>query len=137
MTMITVMMTTNKISSSMIPNKSNFKFQELTPITGVKPYVIRFWETEFDDIAPMISDSGQKLYARKDVEAILKIKKLLFDEKLTIPEARLAIKSHDLDLTGSTEAQKVARNLSDKSIVKAELLTSLQYIRDIRNKHNW
>jgi DNA-binding transcriptional MerR regulator len=59
-------------------NKSNFKFQELTPITGVKPYVIRFWETEFEDISPVTSDSGQRLYARKDVEAIFKIKKLQF-----------------------------------------------------------
>ena len=51
----------------MIPNKSNFKFQELTPITGVKPYVIRFWETEFPEIAPISSENGQKIYARKDI----------------------------------------------------------------------
>ena len=66
----------------MIPNKSSFKFQELTPITGVKPYVIRFWETEFPEIAPVTSDSGQKIYGRKDVEAILRIKKLLFEKCL-------------------------------------------------------
>ena len=49
------------INSSMIPQKSSFKFQELTPITGVKPYVIRFWETEFHEINPVESDSGQKI----------------------------------------------------------------------------
>ncbi len=79
----------------MIPNKSNFKFQELTPITGVKPYVIRFWETEFPEISPVLGDSGQKLYARKDVETILRIKKLLFDEKLTIPEAKIQLQNEE------------------------------------------
>ena len=79
----------------MIPNKSNFKFQELTPITGVKPYVIRFWETEFPEIAPVLGDSGQKVYARKDVETILRIKKLLFDEKLTIPEAKIQLQNEE------------------------------------------
>ena len=77
----------------MIPNKSNFKFQELTPITGVKPYVIRFWEMEFTEISPISSEKGEKIYARKDVEAILKIKKLLFEDKLTIPEARARMSS--------------------------------------------
>src|SRR5665647_2543677 len=100
----------------MIPNKSNFKFQELTPITGVKPYVLRFWETEFDDIAPLTSDKGEKLYARKDVEAILKIKKLLFDEKLTIPEAKLAIKTREILLEEKKEARK-ALGPSAKEII--------------------
>ena len=81
----------------MIPNKSSFKFQELTPITGVKPYVIRYWETEFSEISPITSDSGQKIYARKDLEAILKIKKLLFEDKMTIPEARIKMSSTELE----------------------------------------
>ena len=125
----------------MIPNKSNFKFQELTPITGVKPYVIRFWETEFDDIAPITSDSGQRLYARKDIEAILKIKKLLFEEKLTIQEAKIAIKSRDINfenyesdpLTSETHANRQ----TDKSISKESIVSALQLIREIRTKHNW
>lgn len=124
----------------MIPNKSNFKFQELTPITGVKPYVIRFWETEFDDIDPVDSDSGQKLYARKDVEAILKIKKLLFDEKMTIQEAKIAIKSRDLDIetaASHSSAPEMAKEGSDKSFAKNMMINSLQLIRDIKTKHKW
>lgn len=124
----------------MIPNKSNFKFQELTPITGVKPYVIRFWETEFDDISPVTSDSGQKLYARKDVEAIFKIKKLLFEEKMTIPEAKMAIKSREIEvdtqpMTG--DISTAAKEDADHTFVRETLVSSLQFIREIKNKNNW
>lgn len=124
----------------MIPSKSNLKFQELTPITGVKPYVIRFWETEFDEINPVNSDSGQRLYARKDVEAILKIKKLLFDEKMTIQEAKIAIKSREImiDLK-STESDKLEDISEDQNqlLVKNSLISSLQLIQDIKNKRHW
>lgn len=124
----------------MIPNKSNFKFQELTPITGVKPYVIRFWETEFDDISPVTSDSGQKLYARKDVEAIFKIKKLLFEEKMTIPEAKVAIKSRHIDVDTQPMIGDVmgpVKDVADHSLARETLVSSLQLIREIKTKNNW
>jgi DNA-binding transcriptional MerR regulator len=118
----------------MIPNKSNFKFQELTPITGVKPYVIRFWETEFPEIAPITGDSGVKLYARKDVEAILKIKKLLFEEKLSIPEAKSRMSVEVLELP----SEDVERSSSKTSSVHREILeNSLHLIREIKAKKGW
>lgn len=121
----------------MIPNKSNFKFQELTPITGVKPYVLRFWETEFDEIAPMTSDSGQKLYARKDVEAILKIKKLLFEEKMTISEARIAIKNREIDVEARGGSDVVTGAGNEHEMLKALILNSLSLIKDIKTKRHW
>ena len=124
----------------MIPNKSNFKFHELTPITGVKPYVIRFWETEFVEIAPVNSDSGQKIYARKDVEAIFKIKKLLFDDKMTIAEAKTAIKNRDIELEvdhAKRDTLEVAKDTDDKVFAKNMLISSLQLIREIKTKNNW
>jgi DNA-binding transcriptional MerR regulator len=123
----------------MIPNKSNFKFQELTPITGVKPYVIRFWETEFSEIAPVGSDSGQKLYARKDVEAIFKIKKLLFEDKMTIPEAKIAIKSKDVPFEASVtkSSDPTSKGGSDKAFAKNMLISSLHLIREIKTKNHW
>jgi DNA-binding transcriptional MerR regulator len=123
----------------MIPNKSNFKFQELTPITGVKPYVIRFWETEFEDIDPVVSDSGQRLYARKDVEAIFKIKKLLFDEKMTIQEAKIAIKSREINIESKgTSDESVDHGQSvEQPILKETLINSLQLIKEIKSKRNW
>jgi DNA-binding transcriptional MerR regulator len=124
----------------MIPNKSTFKFQELTPITGVKPYVIRFWETEFEDIAPITSDSGQKLYGRKDVEFILKIKKLLFEEKMSITEAKLALKSREVEITHLPSVPEYDSALDeglDQSLVIKQLNASLELIHSIKVKRNW
>ena len=58
-----------------IPNKSSFKINEVCALTGVKSYVLRFWESEFPEISPLMSSSGLKLYEHKDIEAILLIKK--------------------------------------------------------------
>lgn len=71
-----------------IPNKSFFKLNEVCALTSVKPYVLRFWESEFEEISPTTSSSGQKLYEHKDIEAILLIKKLLFEEKMTVEAAK-------------------------------------------------
>ena len=76
-----------------IPNKSSFKINEVCALTGVKSYVLRFWESEFDAIAPITSSSGQKLYEHRDIEAILLIKKLLFEDKMTIERAKAEIKT--------------------------------------------
>ena len=75
-----------------IPNKSTFKINEVCALTGIKSYVLRFWESEFDEISPIPSSSGQKLYELKDIEAILLIKKLLFEDKLSVERARVEIK---------------------------------------------
>lgn len=113
----------------MIPNKSNFKFQELTPITGVKPYVIRFWETEFPEISPVLGDSGHKLYARKDVETILRIKKLLFEEKLSIPEAKIQLQNEE----SVTNVTRSVPRVSATSFV----LESLDFIRELKFRKKW
>ena len=117
----------------MIPNKSNFKFQELTPITGVKPYVIRFWETEFADIAPITSDSGQKLYNKKDVEAILKIKNFLFEHKMSIPEAKAA-----MQIASEGDEENFQADVAHHEDHVKEVLTSaLKLIQEIKLKQNW
>lgn len=118
----------------MIPNKSNFKFQELTPITGVKPYVIRFWETEFPEIAPITSDSGQKLYARKDVEAILKVKKLLFEDKMTIPEAKQKMQTTDVPLS---KVEVIAEAEVSSIDIRPIIMSALDLIKEIKAKRNW
>ena len=75
-----------------IPNKSHFRLDEVCGLTGVKPYVLRFWETEFNEISPITSSSGQRLFEHKDIEAIAYIKQLLFDKKMTIEQAKREIK---------------------------------------------
>jgi DNA-binding transcriptional MerR regulator len=71
-----------------IPNKLFFKISEVCEIVGVEPYVLRFWETEFPSFAPQKSKAGHRVYKRKDVENVLRIKELLYDRGFTIAGAR-------------------------------------------------
>jgi len=71
-----------------IPDKLYFRIGEVSRVSGVKPHVLRYWETEFSGISPKKSGSGHRLYRRKDVELILEIKRLLYEERFTIEGAR-------------------------------------------------
>jgi DNA-binding transcriptional MerR regulator len=75
-------------NASQIPNKLYFKIGEVSEITGVKPYVLRYWETEFNIVKPSKTRTNQRLYRRKEVELILEIKRLLYEEKFTIAGAK-------------------------------------------------
>ena len=74
-----------------LPMKSLYKAEEICAAVGIKPYILRFWESEFEQISPMISSSGQKLYEPKDLDALKAIKRLLYEQKLTIPKAKMAL----------------------------------------------
>jgi DNA-binding transcriptional MerR regulator len=71
-----------------IPDKLFFKISEVCEIVGVEPYVLRFWETEFPNFAPEKSKAGHRVYKKKDVENVLRIKELLYDRGFTIAGAR-------------------------------------------------
>lgn len=71
-----------------IPDKLFFRIGEVARVSGIKQHVLRYWETEFPAIAPHKSGSGHRLYRRKDVELILEIKRLLYEERFTIEGAR-------------------------------------------------
>ena len=71
-----------------IPNKSSFKLDEVCKLTGVRPYILRFWESEFDEIRPITSASGQKIYEHKDIVVIMRIKGLLVDRKLSVEKVK-------------------------------------------------
>ena len=75
-----------------LPDKKYFKIGETSTLLGVKPHVLRYWETEFPQIRPYKSKTGQRLYRRCDVEALLKIQKLLYEERFTIAGARQALR---------------------------------------------
>ncbi|MGH9631993.1 MAG: MerR family transcriptional regulator [Bryobacteraceae bacterium] len=84
-----------------IPDKLYFRIGDVSRLAGVKPYVLRYWETEFPLIAPKKSGTGHRLYRRKDVEAVLEIKRLLYDKRFTIEGARKF-----LETRGKTPAPK-------------------------------
>ena len=74
-----------------IPDKLYFKIGEVSELLGVEPYVLRYWETEFPTLSPKKSGTGHRLYRRKDVELLLRIKHLLYDKRFTIEGARQAL----------------------------------------------
>src|ERR1022692_2145155 len=71
-----------------IPDKLYFRIGEVARLAGIKPYVLRFWETEFNGLGPRKSGAGHRLYRRKDVEMVLEIKRLLYEQRFTIEGAR-------------------------------------------------
>jgi DNA-binding transcriptional MerR regulator len=76
-----------------IPDKLYFKIGEVGDLLGVEPYVLRYWETEFTMLSPKKSGTGHRLYRRKDVELLLRIKHLLYDKKFTIEGARQSLQA--------------------------------------------
>lgn len=75
-----------------IPEKLYFKIGEVSTLLEVQPYVLRYWETEFPQITPVKSRTGQRLYKKQDVELLLRIKELLYDQRFTIDGAKQALK---------------------------------------------
>ncbi|HJV96665.1 MAG TPA: MerR family transcriptional regulator [Albitalea sp.] len=86
-----------KPAEVLIPDKLYFRIGEVAKLCRLPAYVLRFWETEFAQLKPVKSSTGQRMYRRKDVEAVLHIKTLLYDEGFTIAGARqqLRAESHD------------------------------------------
>ena len=73
---------------TLIPDKLFYKIGEVSRIVGVEPYVLRYWETEFPFLKPRKSKSGQRVYIKKDVEFLLYIKRLLYQDRYTIEGVR-------------------------------------------------
>jgi DNA-binding transcriptional MerR regulator len=82
-----------------IPNKLFFKIGEVCEITDTQPYVLRYWESEFTALAPAKNSSGQRIYRRRDIETVVRIKQLLYDEGFTIAGAK---KRLEAELSGRT-----------------------------------
>jgi DNA-binding transcriptional MerR regulator len=76
-----------------IPDKLYFRIGEVSRLLAVEPYVLRYWETEFPSLSPKKSDTGHRLYRRKDVEQLLQIKELLYGKRFTIEGARQTLAS--------------------------------------------
>lgn len=71
-----------------IPDKQYFRIGEVAKLAGVETHVLRFWETEFPSLSPEKSKTNRRLYSRRDVEVVLRIRDLLYERGYTIPGAR-------------------------------------------------
>jgi DNA-binding transcriptional MerR regulator len=81
------------VPSQEIPDKLYFRIGEVARLAGIKPYVLRFWETEFPSLGPRKTGTGHRLYRRRDVELVLEIKRLLYEKRFTIEGARKFLES--------------------------------------------
>jgi DNA-binding transcriptional MerR regulator len=80
---------------SFVPKKLYYKIREVCEIVGVEAHVLRFWESEFPALAPPKSKAGQRTYRPRDIELLLRIKKLLYEEGFTIAGARKRLSGTD------------------------------------------
>src|SRR5882672_4160839 len=78
-----------------IPDKLYFRIGEVAQLCRLPAYVLRFWETEFPQLRPVKGSTGQRMYRHKDVENVLRIKKLLYEEGFTIAGARQHLKAEN------------------------------------------
>jgi DNA-binding transcriptional MerR regulator len=117
-----------------IPDKLYFRIGEVARLAGIKPYVLRFWETEFPSLGPKKSGTGHRLYRRKEVEMVLEIKQLLYEKRFTIEGARKF-----LETRGKTEPARTAKTVKPAKKVQAELFPSASpvadsFLKDIRKE---
>jgi len=101
-----------------IPDKLYFRIGEVSKLLGVEPYVVRFWKTEFRGLSPKKSDTGQRLFRRKDVELLFRIKNLLYDKKFTIEGARQSL-----------SAQQSLFGPDPLPVIRKELLSLLELLK--------
>ena len=127
-------------SDQLSDGKLYYRIGEVAKITDVKPHVLRYWETEFRWMAPPKSRSKQRLYRRKDIDMILLIKKLLYDERYTIAGARQRLRELGLAkaLEGANDAEQVATtaqasdeasNVESRAVAVSELRSGYRRIR--------
>ena len=115
-----------KKSDPSIPEKLYYKIGEVSEITGVEPYVLRYWESEFKIINPARTNAKQRLYRKRDLELILEVKKLLYKEKFTIAGAKKRLQ----EIKGQREKQ-LKLELPDKRCQEA-LLRVRKELQDLQ-----
>jgi DNA-binding transcriptional MerR regulator len=108
----------NGQSESVIPDKSMFRIGEVSRVTSTKPFVLRYWETEFPMLQPVKSPKGHRLYRREDIDTVFTIKRLLYDEGFTIAGARRHLRDQALGgngTNGGTAATESEENIGESA----------------------
>lgn len=111
-----------------VPDKLYFRIGEVSSLCKLPAYVLRFWETEFPQLKPVKSSSGQRMYRRKDVETLLRIKTLLYGEGFTIAGARQQLRMEATSVKGQAPLPFPSHSVSDLRRIRhglEEILTML------------
>ena len=111
-----------------IPDKLYFRIGEVANLLGLEPYVLRYWEGEFPKLAPKKSGTGHRLYRRKDVELLLKIKHLLYEKRFTIEGARQSMQD-EIKAPKGIERQQADLFAPDLTSIRNELAAILQLLK--------
>jgi DNA-binding transcriptional MerR regulator len=117
------------VDDRVVPDKPYFRIGEVSRLTGVKPYVLRYWEHEFPQVAPAKTRSNQRLYRREDVERILTIKRLLYEERYTIAGARARLEAA---AQGDEAAAVPPEGPGDAGTIRQRLLRLRDELRSLR-----
>jgi DNA-binding transcriptional MerR regulator len=102
-----------------IPDKLYFRIGEVATLCRLPAYVLRFWETEFPQLKPVKSSTGQRMYRKRDVESVVKIKKLLYEDGFTIAGARVQLR----------EETKSDRNAERASVSRESFHLNVAHLR--------
>ncbi len=111
--------------------KLYYSISEVSEITKLKAYVLRYWETEFGQLSPPKNRAGNRTYRQKDIEIILKIKDLLYDKKYTIDGARNCLKGKNSDGNDKINLQE---NSDKQKIILSKIKVELKSILSIISK---
>jgi len=120
-----------------LPDKRYFRIGEVCKITGLKPHVLRYWETEFKQIKPQKTKSNQRLYRKKDVENIITIKNLLYDKKFTIAGAKARLEEERKDRRQAPQQPRqmaIEFDPAERDRFIQSLADELKSIRDILDR---
>jgi DNA-binding transcriptional MerR regulator len=108
-----------------IPDKLYFRIGEVSELSQTRPYVLRYWETEFPTLKPVKSKSGQRMYRRQDVQMVLEIKRLLYEKGFTIEGARKQLANHSQDAGQQKHLFRSTLDVAELKAIKRELQSVL------------
>ncbi|MFV8258393.1 MerR family transcriptional regulator [Bdellovibrio bacteriovorus] len=114
-----------------IPDKMGFKIGDVAEILGIKQYVLRYWETEFEVLRPKKASNNQRMYTRKDVENALLIRKLLHRDRFSIEGARNAMKELKAHVKKEKDMTQVYHKLEGISEAVEDLILDIRRVRQI------
>ena len=114
-----------------IPDKLAFKIGEAAEILGVKAYVLRYWETEFEFLKPKKSRHNQRMYERRDVENLLLVKKLLYRDRFSIEGARAAMKKLKKDNVRVKQIKSMSEHIEEAKDRIVDLIDEIEAFRQM------
>ena len=110
--------------------KLYYSIGEVSEMTSLKPYVLRYWESEFSQLKPPKNRSGNRTYRQKDIEVILNIKDLLYKKKFTIDGARVVLQGKDKTISEPEDSNSLSNN---QKVVLSNIKRGLGEILNIIN----